>query len=565
MSAPASISGSCLLEPLGEADVVGVHPGDDLVRGGAQSGVEGRAEAEVLRHRDVLHRDRAGRDQLGDGVRQRVGHGTVLDDHHLRGRAGLLEDRGGPRLPQEAGVVAGPGADQQRERLSRCEPAAAGGRLGQHPAGVLEHLGVGARRGGQPGAQAAAQRLAQGRGVLGAAEGARPAAQGGRAVHGLLGGAEAARAGEHPELVADLVEEPLPRVGVGGAEDPGLVDDHAVGAVEAGAAADQPGGVLEVVVPEEVVGQRQAALADGLRVAHDRDEGRRAHRHRPHPLGRGVLGPGRTAACGGGCSSGGRGRRSTPPGWPAPSAGRSRCRRTRPRRGPARPPPRAWARCRRRAARPGRGGGSAPARCRPRNRPAPPVFCSRWTTSRPDSAARSSAVPSVEALSTTTITAGGWVWPRSAASDSASRSRRFQVTTTATTRAASARGPAGVRTVSDTSVTLREAYGGIGGGQQADERSSVSLAAYPWRSVPIEPPVVPRSAGVGARRTGSGLALGPSVVVPLPAPDWVPSDWRSTSSPRRGSSRCRGCRSRSSAARTRRCAPAGCGPSARAP
>jgi len=47
-------------------------------------------------------------------------------------------------------------------------------------------------------------------------------------------------------------------------------------------------------------------------------------------------------------------------------------------------------------------------------------------------------VPSVEALSTTTVATGTWVWPRSAASASASRARRFQVTTTATTRVGSA-------------------------------------------------------------------------------------------------------------------------------
>ena len=49
MSAPASIRGSCLSNRSGQADVVGVHPGDDLVLGGAQTRVERRAEADVGR------------------------------------------------------------------------------------------------------------------------------------------------------------------------------------------------------------------------------------------------------------------------------------------------------------------------------------------------------------------------------------------------------------------------------------------------------------------------------------------------------------------------------------
>ena len=59
-------------------------------------------------------------------------------------------------------------------------------------------------------------------------------------------------------------------------------------------------------------------------------------------------------------------------------------------------------------------------------------------------------MPSSEALSTTTIACSACVWARSAASDSTSSSRRFQVTTTATTRVGSA-------VVSGTSAPYRRA------------------------------------------------------------------------------------------------------------
>src|SRR5690625_2219895 len=68
------------------------------------------------------------------------------------------------------------------------------------------------------------------------------------------------------------------------------------------------------------------------------------------------------------------------------------------------------------------------------NPPAPPVFSPNVTTSRPSYAASTSAVPSLEALSTTTVAATGLDWSRTASSASTSRSRRFHVTTTATTR-----------------------------------------------------------------------------------------------------------------------------------
>jgi hypothetical protein len=97
------------------------------------------------------------------------------------------------------------------------------------------------------------------------------------------------------------------------------------------------------------------------------------------------------------------------------------------------------------------------------NPPAPPVFAVSETTSyRSWSAydeASSSGVPSVLALSTTTTRLGGRVCASSAASDSSSRSRRFHVTTTATTRVF-------------TRATLPTR-------QQAEDRSPALLAAYP--------------------------------------------------------------------------------------
>ncbi len=70
------------------------------------------------------------------------------------------------------------------------------------------------------------------------------------------------------------------------------------------------------------------------------------------------------------------------------------------------------------------------------NPPAPPVLVRAVTVTTSSPWARSvSAVPSVEALSTTTTRETGRVWDRSADSTSRSRSCRFQVTTTATTEA----------------------------------------------------------------------------------------------------------------------------------
>ena len=131
-------------------------------------------------------------------------------------------------------------------------------------------------------------------------------------------------AGEQPDLVAHLVEEPLPRVGVGGAERPGLVHHDAGRARETDAAADQPGGVLEVVVPQEVVGDRQPPLADHAPTSHaieTNDAERIGTAARRAAAARALV---RRAhrAWGAGCSSGGRGRRSRPPGWRAPPAAR---------------------------------------------------------------------------------------------------------------------------------------------------------------------------------------------------------------------------------------------------
>ena len=211
---------------------------------------------------------------------------------------------------------------------------------------------------------------------------------------------------------------------------------HAGGHVEADPVADQPGGVLEVVVPEEVVGDRQPALADHAGVAHDRDERRRPDRDRARAAAAAAtsarLAPGLLARA---CSSGGRDRRSTPPCW--------RVRR-------AAGPPGRRTRCQTRTSSRAasgvgmvsssssqtRSGSWVSARSMPTaNPPAPPVFVARRTTSRSVRARRAArrcrrwrrCRPPRPASS-------AWVCARSAASASASSSRRFQVTTTATTR-----------------------------------------------------------------------------------------------------------------------------------
>jgi hypothetical protein len=64
------------------------------------------------------------------------------------------------------------------------------------------------------------------------------------------------------------------------------VDHDAVRAVEPDPVTDQPGGVLEVVVPQEVVRDREAAVPHRPGVAHHRDERRRADRRTPDQRGR---------------------------------------------------------------------------------------------------------------------------------------------------------------------------------------------------------------------------------------------------------------------------------------
>ena len=94
MSAPASISGSCFSNRSGSADVVGVHPGDDLVLAGRQPGVERRAEADVVGQLDVgAPAPGWSRPGAAISVGQLLGHRPVLDEHHLGGPAGLLVRR----------------------------------------------------------------------------------------------------------------------------------------------------------------------------------------------------------------------------------------------------------------------------------------------------------------------------------------------------------------------------------------------------------------------------------------------------------------------------------------
>ena len=112
-------------------------------------------------------------------------------------------------------------------------------------------------------------------------------------------GASEERGPQRPDLVPHLVEEPLPGVGVGRAERGGLVHHDAGRAEQAGLAAEQPGGELEVVVPQEVVGLRQAPLPAQAGVHQDRHERRRAdgqaargRRRLPLPFARKRLYPG---------------------------------------------------------------------------------------------------------------------------------------------------------------------------------------------------------------------------------------------------------------------------------
>ena len=101
---------------------------------------------------------------------------------------------------------------------------------------------------------------------------AGPAAQRGPAVGGPLQRGQRRPVLEHPDLVPYLVEEPVAGVDVGGAERFGLVHHDAGRAQQAGVAAQQPGGELEVVVPQEVVGLRQAALPAHAGVDEDRNK-----------------------------------------------------------------------------------------------------------------------------------------------------------------------------------------------------------------------------------------------------------------------------------------------------
>src|SRR5690606_19544135 len=108
------------------------------------------------------------------------------------------------------------------------------------------------RRAGAP-TQAVAdtrpQPAAQGRPITRAEVRTNPAPYGRSGVEDTFGRRETAAAREQPELVADLVVETIPWVGIDAAERLGLVDDDARTTVEAGAPAKQARGELEVVVP----------------------------------------------------------------------------------------------------------------------------------------------------------------------------------------------------------------------------------------------------------------------------------------------------------------------------
>ena len=104
MSAPASISGSCLSNRSGAlTSSASIRATISWARG-AQPGVEGGSEAEVL--------GQAARASTGTGLAatssrdlggELLGDGAVLDQHHLCRPAGLLDHRGDEGLAQVVG------------------------------------------------------------------------------------------------------------------------------------------------------------------------------------------------------------------------------------------------------------------------------------------------------------------------------------------------------------------------------------------------------------------------------------------------------------------------------
>ena len=165
MSAPRLDQRQLLLEPVGQADVVGVHPGDDLVVAGGRA--RGRGPGRGRRSPSITTWS------TGTGlsatsraivVGQLVGHRAVLHQHHLVGAPGLVVHARGERVAQEVGVVAAVHREQQGERLARAATTPARRACGDQPASAST-VAVGPRAGcagrrRRPRPQARAQRAA---------------------------------------------------------------------------------------------------------------------------------------------------------------------------------------------------------------------------------------------------------------------------------------------------------------------------------------------------------------------------------------------------------------------
>src|SRR5690606_40724406 len=96
--------------------------------------------------------------------------------------------------------------------------------------------------------------------VLRATQGAQPPDHDGAAIEHPLVPPERRRARQEPDLVTHVVVETRPRLGLPGPEGLGAVLDHGAAELQPEPVAQQAGGVLGVVAPDEVVGERQAVL-----------------------------------------------------------------------------------------------------------------------------------------------------------------------------------------------------------------------------------------------------------------------------------------------------------------
>jgi hypothetical protein len=105
------------LEPVRHGDVVGVHPGDDVVLARGQPAVQGGPEASVARQRDERHRHRAAGAQLIEAFGEFRTHRPVPNDDHLVRPHGLVVDRAAERPAKVVGPVTVVDGNQKREGL----------------------------------------------------------------------------------------------------------------------------------------------------------------------------------------------------------------------------------------------------------------------------------------------------------------------------------------------------------------------------------------------------------------------------------------------------------------